>query len=193
MNKKRQGFLEWLKSIVVNIVDENLDLNAIDETIYFRKPNGENEYAKIYYDNGHEDIADRIFEEEGYNEVLKKINEETGRDISKWDFLAFAGYILVNEGGIKKIIVRKGQEDTPQLIYCSYALNVENLEFVTKKKEEFKYYDPIIDDMYSEPNITEKQKSEREYLVNTVKSAIEEFKAKQTLEKDGQTRQGESR
>lgn len=175
------------------LLNKIFDPNAIDETIYFRKPNGENEYAKIYYDNGHEDIADRIFEEEGYNEVLKKINEETGRDISKWDFLAFAGYILVNEGGIKKIIVRKGQEDTPQLIYCSYALNVENLEFVTKKKEEFKYYDPIIDDMYSEPNITEKQKSEIEYLVNTVKSAIEEFKAKQTLEKDGQTRQGESR
>ena len=169
MKKERTGFLERL-----GILRKG---NEKDDSMYYRKPNGKNEYARIYTDRGHEDIANRIFREEGYNRVIERIRQEYGKEIDKWRFLIYAGYIQVNEGGIKKIKYREGQKDFKQLIYCSYALNEENLAFVEIKKEKWKDdEDAIIEDM-SDPRTPKEYMEKIKDNVDIVKSEIEKMKA----------------
>ena len=93
-------------------------------------------------DNGFEDIADRIFEERGYAESLQKINDETGYNISKEEFLLLAGYIFVDEG---EQFVRRDQARKKTITYSNSALAnatkvsySKSVEFLTNLKEKWK-------------------------------------------------------
>lgn len=140
-------------------------------------------------DNGFEDIADRIFEERGYAESLQKINDETGYNISKEEFLLLAGYIFVDEG---EQFVRRDQTRKKTIRYSYLALSnatkvscFKSIEFITQLKENWEYMQQkpmkygiikIIDENYEFTEVNGKNELSKEELlalVEKVKSEIE--------------------
>lgn len=164
MVEKRFDFLARIKDFVKGVSN--------DKTKYFRRPNAINEYARVGIDNGHVDIADRIFEQEKYYNVLKKVEAKIGVKIEKWKFLIYAGYILVDEGGKNGLLGIMGQNEIKELVYCTYSLSKENLDFVKSKGKEWENHDPIIADMY-DSNMSESEKERIRKIVDLIKLEIE--------------------
>ena len=143
-----------------------------DKTKYYRCPNAINEYARVGIDKGHVDIADRIFEQEKYYNVLKKVEEKIEAKIERWKFLIYAGYILVDEGSKNGLLGIIEQDEIKEIVYCSYSLSKENMDFVKSKETEWENYDPIITDMY-DSNMPESEKERIRKIVDLIKLEIE--------------------
>ncbi len=171
MKEDKINFLNTLKRSINNL-NKFIKGDAEDKTRYYKCPNGKNENIKIGIDRGHPDIADRIFSEQRYYDILNKIQRKIGKEIPKHEFLLYAGYILVDEGNSKDLMIPKEQREQKMLIYCTYSLSKDNLDFIDSKKREWKYYDPIIKDMY-DSDIDESEKEKIRKIVDFIKSEIE--------------------
>ena len=79
--------------------------------------------------------------QKGYDESLQRINEKTGYNISKEEFLLLAGYIFVNEG---KSFLRRGEHRTkiisyytPALVHGAIVDYYNSIDYIKRLEEEW--------------------------------------------------------